>query len=121
MHFVALSCIVRVCEVEVAGGNWVGDMRSLWSFLANPKNQKTLSWLGGGLVVAAGGIWAVFTYIWPAHDASQDAAKIVCAQQGSVAAGRDASGNTVNYNGNAPPGPGPGSQSVSCADTTKPQ
>jgi hypothetical protein len=96
-------------------------MRSLWSFLAKSENQKTLSWLGGGLVVAAGGIWAVLTYIWPAHDPSQAAAKIVCAQQGSVAAGRDASGNTVNYNGSAPPGSGPGSQSVSCADTTKPQ
>ena len=96
-------------------------MSSLWSFIANSKNQKTLAWLGSGLVVAAGGAWAVFTYVWPAHEGGRDAATVVCAQQGSVAAGRDASGNTVTFNGNAPSGPGPGSQSVSCADTKKPQ
>jgi hypothetical protein len=95
-------------------------MGSLWSFIANSKNQKTLAWLGSGLVVAAGGAWAVFTHIWPAHDAARDAATVVCAQQGSVAAGRDASGNTVTINGNAPAGSGSGSQSVSCADTSKP-
>lgn len=96
-------------------------MSSLWSFIANSKNQKTLGWLGSGLVVAAGGAWAVFTYVWPAHDgAAHDTATVVCAQQGSVAAGRDASGNSVTINGNAP-GSGPGSQSVSCADTKKPQ
>jgi hypothetical protein len=94
-------------------------MGSLWSFIANSKNQKTLAWLGSGLVVAAGGAWTVFTYVWPAHDAAHDTATVVCAQQGSVAAARDASGNTINYNGNAPAGSGPGSQSVSCANTTK--
>ena len=94
-------------------------MSSLWSFIANSKNQKTLGWLGSGLVVAAGGAWAVFTYVWPAHEGGRDSPTVVCAQQGSVAAGRDASGNTVTINGNTP-GSGPGSQSVSCADTSKP-
>jgi hypothetical protein len=87
-------------------------MSSLWSFIANSRNQKTLAWLGSGLIVAAGGAWTVFTYVWPAHEGGRDAAAVVCAQQGSVAAGRDA--------GNAP-GSGPGSQSASCADTKKPQ
>lgn len=72
-------------------------MGSLWPFLSASKNQKTLSWLGAGLVVVAGGGWAVFTYIWP-HD---EGPKIVCAQQGGVAAGRDASGNTITINGSA--------------------
>jgi hypothetical protein len=45
---------------------------------------------------------------------ADDAPKVVCAQQGSIAAGRDASGNTVNYNGGLPAGVG----SVKCADTT---
>lgn len=99
----------------------VSNMDSLWSFIAKSKNQKILSWLGGGLVVAAAGAWAVVTYVWPSHDAARDAATVVCAQQGSVAAGRDASGNITNYNGNAPAGSGPGNQSVSCANTTKPK
>jgi hypothetical protein len=91
---------------------------ALWSFFTNPKNQKTLSWLGGGAVVAAGGIWAVVTYLWPPGNKSGEEAKIVCAQQGSVAAGRDASGNVINFNG-GPPMAAAGSP-LSCADASKP-
>jgi hypothetical protein len=72
-------------------------MGSLWSFLSVPKNQKTLAWIGGGFVVLASGGWAALTYFWP-HD---EGAKIVCAQPGGIAAGRDATGNTITINGNA--------------------
>jgi hypothetical protein len=54
----------------------------------------------------------------PAKQGSADQtheAPTVCAQQGSVAAGRDASGNTVNYNGGAPAA----GAATACADTTK--
>jgi hypothetical protein len=85
-------------------------MDSVWTFIRKPNNQRLLSWLGGGGAVAAAGIWAVVTYLWPAHESP----KTVCAQQGSVAAGRDASGNTVTYNGGAPAGGG----TAICADTT---
>jgi len=30
------------------------------------RNQQVLSWLGGGLVVAATGLWAAFVYFSPA-------------------------------------------------------
>jgi hypothetical protein len=40
-------------------------MGSLWSFLAKPKNQKTLSWLGGGAVVVIAGLWAAYVYVFP--------------------------------------------------------
>ena len=86
-------------------------MSSIWTFLRKPSNQHLLSWLGGGGAVAAAGIWALVTYIWPAHDAT----KAVCAQQGGIAAGRDASRNTVSYNGVAPTSGG----AVTCADTAK--
>lgn len=59
------------------------------------------------------GVWAVVTYVWPAHESE----KVVCAQQGSVASGRDASGNTITYNGGAPSGAGSGA--ASCANTAK--
>jgi hypothetical protein len=36
-------------------------VNKIHSKLTNPKNQKTLSWLGAGIVAAAGGIWAVIT------------------------------------------------------------
>jgi len=84
---------------------------SVGAFIRKPSNQRLLSWLGGGGVVAAAGIWAVVTYLWPAHESP----KAVCAQQGGIAAGRDASGNTVNYNGGAPAGGG----TAACADITK--
>ena len=32
---------------------------TLWTFLRDPANQGTLTWIGGGIAVAAGGIWTV--------------------------------------------------------------
>jgi TIR domain len=37
-----------------------------WGFLRNKRNQQVLSWLGGGLVIAATGLWAAFVYFFPA-------------------------------------------------------
>jgi hypothetical protein len=65
-------------------------MGSLWSFLAKPKNQKTFSWLGGGIVVVAGGIWTLATFLWPAHETPTT----VCAQQG-IAVGGNVSGSAI--------------------------
>ena len=76
-------------------------MDGVWSFLSAPKNQKTISWIGGGLVVVAGGAWVVFTYLWPHEASSPEGPKIVCAQPGGIAAGRDSRGNTITINGNA--------------------
>ena len=88
-------------------------MGSLWSFLSASKNQKTLSWAGGGVVVAVGGAWAVYTYVWP-HEA--DVPKIVCAQPGGVAAGRDAKGDTITINGSVQVAAG----AKPCVDAGKP-
>lgn len=66
-------------------------MSSTWSFIAKSKNRQVLSWIGGGLVALAAGVWAVTTYIWPA---SHGGAKTVCAQQG-VAIGGNLSGSAV--------------------------
>jgi hypothetical protein len=90
-------------------------MGSLWAFFTKSKNQQTLSWLGGGLVVAAGGAWAVYTYMW-SHEESP---KIVCAQQGGVAAGRDANGNTITINSNAQIAVG--AKQAPCVEAGKPQ
>jgi hypothetical protein len=90
-------------------------MGSLWSFLSASKNQKTLSWLGAGLVVVAGGAWAVLTYVWP----HEEGPKIVCAKPGGVAAGRDANGNTITINGNAQVATG--AKEASCVEARKAQ
>jgi hypothetical protein len=65
-------------------------MRSLLRALRKPSNQRLISWLGGGGAVAAAGIWAVVTYVWPAHEGP----KVECVQQG-VAIGGNVSGSTV--------------------------
>ena len=98
-----------VPRVSSGGGN--AGMSDIWAFIRRPSNQKLLTWLGGGGAVAAAGIWAVVTYIWPTHEAP----KVECAQQGSIASGRDASGNTVNYNGGALTG----GVAVSCTDAAR--
>jgi hypothetical protein len=65
-------------------------MGNVWTFIRKPGNQRLLSWLGSGGAVAAAGIWAVATYVWPAHEAQ----KVECVQQG-VAIGGNVSGSTV--------------------------
>jgi hypothetical protein len=86
---------------------------SLWSIIAKPKNRQIVSWIGGRVIVVATYVWAVVTYVWPAHESE----KVVCAQEGSVASGRDVSGNSITYNGGAPSRAGSGA--TSCADTVE--
>jgi hypothetical protein len=40
-------------------------MNSFWRFLREKRNQQVLGWLGGGLVVAATGLWVAFVYFFP--------------------------------------------------------
>src|SRR5450631_3019058 len=42
---------------------WLGGI------LKDPEKREVLSWLGGGAVVVAGGIWAVFTFYVEHKDA----------------------------------------------------
>jgi hypothetical protein len=37
-------------------------IQKLWEVIKDPDNREALSWLGGGAVVAAGGIWAVVKF-----------------------------------------------------------
>jgi len=68
-------------------------MSEFWTFLSQPENQATLSWLGGGLVVVCGGLWTFLKFYLgnrrsggaaPAAEASS-----VSADRGGTAAGRD--------------------------------
>lgn len=66
-------------------------MDSVWTFVRKQSNQRLLSWLGGGGVVIAGGLWAVVTYVWPAHETPT----AVCADQG-IAIGGNVSGSKIS-------------------------
>jgi hypothetical protein len=58
-------------------------MGSLWSFLAERKNQKTLSWLGGGAIVVIGGLWAAF-FVPSENDATVKAGDCGIADSGTA-------------------------------------
>lgn len=65
-------------------------MGGVWNFLRQKRNQQVLSWLGGGLVVAATGAWVVFVYLFPAQKEPE-----VRANCGGVAVGGNVSGSTI--------------------------
>jgi hypothetical protein len=75
-------------------------MGSVWTFVQKPSNQRLLSWLGGGGAVAAAGIWAVVTYVWPVHEAPtaeciQEAVKIGGSVSGSTVSNSVSGGTTT--------------------------
>jgi hypothetical protein len=84
-----------------------------WSFLSVPKNRKALAGIWAVVVVVAGGAWEVYKYVWP----HEEGPKIVCAQPGGIAAGRDAKGNSITINGNAQVATG----AAPCVEAGKPQ
>jgi hypothetical protein len=76
-------------------------MNSFWRFLRDKRNQQVLGWLGGGLVVAATGLWVAFVYFFPhpkapeTTKASEPTPPSVQANCGGVAIGRDVTGSTI--------------------------
>ena len=68
-------------------------MSDIWTFLSDPSNQATLSWLGSGIIIAAGGAWAVIRYFVRQPEEPGQAAKppdsTVHAEGRGIAAGRD--------------------------------
>jgi hypothetical protein len=72
----------------------------LWGFLRDKRNQQVLSWLGGGLVVVATGLWVAFIYFFPAPKSPEAKSPeptppSVQANCGGIAIGRDVSGSTI--------------------------
>src|SRR5215831_2340754 len=75
-------------------------MNSFWRFLRDKRNQQVLGWLGGGLVVVATGLWAVFVYLFPAEKSSEAKSPeptppSIQADRGRVAIGGNVTGATI--------------------------
>lgn len=62
-------------------------MEAIWRFVAD--NQQVLTWLGGGAVVVAGGIWTVAKFFLKREEPKPVSAI------GGVAAGGDIHGNRI--------------------------
>jgi len=69
----------------------------LWSWLRDPANREVITWIGGGLVVVIGGIWAVVKF-FARKESGAGAAPSVRADRGSVAAGGNISNSPINTN-----------------------
>ena len=73
-------------------------MNSFWRFLRDKRNQQVLGWLGGGLIVAATGLWAAFVYFFPPPKSletkSEPVPASVQADRGGIAIGGNVTGAT---------------------------
>jgi hypothetical protein len=66
------------------------------AFLRDESNRALLGWIGGGLAIAAGGLWAVFVHFYPTPETKPPPVqKQIEAECGSVAIGGDVSGATI--------------------------
>src|SRR6266550_3200789 len=88
----------RVDLPRVLGSGQV--MNSFWRCLRDKRNQQVLGWLGGGLVVAATGLWAAFVYFFPPVKSPEAKSpeplpSSVQANCGGIAIGRDVTGSTI--------------------------
>ena len=71
-----------------------------WTFLSNDKNRAVLGWIGGGIVVVIGALWAVFVYLVPPSKPVSPPADVT-ASGGGVAIGGSVSGSTITTGGAA--------------------
>jgi hypothetical protein len=74
----------------------------LWGFLRDKPNQQVLSWLGGGLVVAATGLWVAFVYLFPPGKSPEAKSREPVSVQsgpGGIAVGGNVTGSTVTTGG----------------------
>src|SRR5262249_25289693 len=76
----------------------------LGGFLRGKGNQQVLGWLGGGLVVVATALWAVFVYLFPPGKSPQAKSPepipaSVQADHGGIAIGGNVTGATITTGG----------------------
>ena len=73
-------------------------MRQLWSFVGQKRNREILTWIGGGLAVAAAGLWTTLLHVSAAG--APAAPSSVAARCASIGGGGDVTGATITA-GNA--------------------
>jgi hypothetical protein len=72
---------------------------AFWVFLKDPANREVLGWIGAGIVVIAGGVWAVVKFFSKKKESPKPS---VCAEGGSAAVGGDNIGSLINIGARGP-------------------
>ena len=83
-----------------AAKNQLKGTDGLWGFLRDKSNQQVLGWLGGGLIVAVTGLWAVFVYFFspansPKAKSPEPTPASVQADHGGIAIGGNVTGGAT--------------------------
>jgi hypothetical protein len=75
-------------------------LATLWGFLQDESNRTVLTWIGGGIVVVAGGCWTIIRFLISKKEKGERAAvPHVTASQGAVAAGGDIRDSRIDTRG----------------------
>jgi hypothetical protein len=72
---------------------------SVWEFVQDESNRALISWVGGGIVVVIGGLWAVFKFSRSKQKPEVPPPPTVSASGGGVAAGRDIRNTEIDTRG----------------------
>jgi hypothetical protein len=73
-------------------------MDTIWAFLQDETNRTVLAWIGGGVVVVVGGLWAAFKFL-VAKEKPKHASPTVSVAPGGVGAGRDIRNSKIDTRG----------------------
>jgi hypothetical protein len=73
-------------------------LSDIWTFVSDANNRAVLGWIGGGIVVVTGGVWAVITFFMQKGQKGS-APPNVSASNGGVAAGRDIRNSKIDTRG----------------------
>jgi hypothetical protein len=74
-------------------------LSGLWDFLADPTNRTVIGWIGGGIVVVVGGIWAIVKFLLTRKHEESASTTSVTATHGGVSAGRDIRNSKIDTGG----------------------
>jgi hypothetical protein len=78
---------------------------AMWAFLTDDANRAVLGWIGGGVVIAMGGLWTVVRFFLQAQEAKRGPksaiSSTISATEGGVAAGRDIRDSNITTRGSS--------------------
>jgi hypothetical protein len=74
-------------------------LSDIWSSLLDENNRTVLAWIGGGVVVVVGGVWAVVKFMVSDRKPKSTTGPSITATNGGVAAGRDIRGSKIETSG----------------------